>query len=322
MKKSEALSRVRKLKDRIAGVQRAGDDSEEFKKWRRDVGVTLTHVFGNEDASQVQDFKKISFHPIAISIGGDNSHAYHQAFMRGLKNSQAFLDSVEEEIAEFWPSEAAATPEVRRAEDSSPGSTTRVFVVHGRNTLLRDAMFAFLRAIHLQPLEWSQAARLTKKPSPYVGEILSAAFSHARAVVVLLTPDELASLRPEFLHPSDPPHERDPTGQARPNVLFEAGMAMGRHEDRTVMVEIGSLRPFSDLAGRHVIRLDNSSQRRQDLAHRLEAAGCSLDLSGTDWHSAGDFSEAHAHSRQPGVGPRNAPPSATSSKGAVRRKYQ
>ena len=66
-------------------------------------------------------------------------------------------------------------------------------------------------------------------------------------------------------------------------------MAMGRSEDRTVLVEIGLLRPFSDVAGRHVIRLDNSTQRRQDLAQRLGLAGCPIKLEGTDWHTAGDF---------------------------------
>src|SRR5699024_5914641 len=35
--------------------------------------------------------------------------------------------------------------------------------------------------------------------------------------------------------------------------------------------------------------LDNSVGKRQDLADRLRTAGCSLDTSGRDWHSAGDL---------------------------------
>ena len=69
-------------------------------------------------------------------------------------------------------------------------------------------------------------------------------------------------------------------------------MAMSRSEDRTILVEIGILRPFSDVAGRHVIRFDGSTPRRQELAQRLEIAGCPVNLSGTDWHSAGDFEAA------------------------------
>ena len=173
-----------------------------------------------------------------------------------------------------------------------PTDAREVFVVHGRNEQARKAMFEFLRAIGLHPLEWSEAVRATGRPIPYIGDILNAAFSRAHAVVVLLTPDDEARLSKSLRVDNDPPHEVELSGQARPNVLFEAGMAMGRDEDRTVLVEVGEMRPFSDIAGRHVIRLDDSSQRRQELAQRLEAAGCPVNLDGTDWHSAGDFDGA------------------------------
>ncbi len=185
-----------------------------------------------------------------------------------------------------WESEEQST-DVQRFRP--PADTRDVFVVHGRNLMARDALFDFLRSIDLHPVEWSEAVHATGKPAPYVGEILDAAFSRAHAVVVLFTPDDEARLRESLRTDSEPPHETDLTGQARPNVLFEAGMAMGRSEDRTVLVELGSLRPFSDVAGRHVIRLDKSSQRRQELAQRLRAAGCPVNLEGTDWHTAGDF---------------------------------
>jgi predicted nucleotide-binding protein len=165
-----------------------------------------------------------------------------------------------------------------------------VFVVHGRNIAVRNAMFQFLRAIGLRPREWSQAVEDTGKASPYIGEVLEAAFSRAQAVVVLMTPDDEARLRAPYHSEQDPPYEKDLTPQARPNVLFEAGMAMGRAPDRTVLVEVGNVRPFSDIAGRHVVRLNNSSERRQELAQRLSRAGCDVDLAGIDWHREGDFS--------------------------------
>ena len=172
---------------------------------------------------------------------------------------------------------------------SRPSDIRKVFVVHGKNIAARDAMFEFLSSIDLRPLEWNQAVQLTAKPTPYIGEILDAAFSEAQAILVLMTPDDEARLREQFQNNGDPGHETSLTGQARPNVLFEAGMAMGRDPNRTILVELGTLRPFSDVGGRHVIRLDGSSQRRQELAQRLEAAGCPVDLSGTTWHTAGEF---------------------------------
>jgi len=62
----------------------------------------------------------------------------------------------------------------------------------------------------------------TGRPSPYVGDVLKAAFDRAQAVLVLMTPDEEARLRQRFQGPGDASHDTDLTPQARPNVLFEA----------------------------------------------------------------------------------------------------
>lgn len=162
-------------------------------------------------------------------------------------------------------------------------------MIHGRNEAMRRALFDFLRAIDLKPIEWSVAVAFTGKPSPYVGEILDAAMGHAQAIVVLFTGDDQARLRDEFLSVNDPVYERETTPQSRPNVIFEAGLALGKYPERTILVQIGTLRPFSDIAGRHFVRLRNSSKSRQELAGRLKLAGCNVDLSGTDWHDAGTF---------------------------------
>lgn len=155
-------------------------------------------------------------------------------------------------------------------------------------------MFAFLRSIDVKPIEWTSAIAMSKKAAPYVGEILDAAFAKARAIVVLMTPDDLAQLRPDLLQPSDKPYERVLTGQARPNVLFEAGMAFATHPDRTVMVQLGTVREFSDVAGRHVVHMSNEYTRRQEFATKLRNAGCDVDTSGTDWVNAGDFVDPQA----------------------------
>ena len=164
-----------------------------------------------------------------------------------------------------------------------------MFVVHGRNDIARNALFTFLRALGLQPIEWTQAIRRTRQASPYVGTILETAFREAAAVVVLLTPDDEARLRSIYQRRSDPLYEHRLTGQARANVLFEAGMAFGRNPGSTVLVQVGEVRPFSDIAGRHLVHLSNDPTSRQELATKLANAGCNVDTSGTDWLSAGDL---------------------------------
>lgn len=176
-----------------------------------------------------------------------------------------------------------------RVSRSAPRRGNTVFVVHGRDAYARDQVFAFLRAVGLRPLEWSQAIRLVRKGSPYVGEILEAAFREAAAVVVLLTPDDEARLRSIFANAGDPSFERKLTGQARPNVLFEAGMAFGKDPNSTVLVQIGEVRPFSDVGGRHVVHLSNQPTSRQEFVTKLANAGCNVDTTGADWLTAGNF---------------------------------
>lgn len=168
-----------------------------------------------------------------------------------------------------------------------------VWVVHGRDLAQRDAMFDFLRSLGLNPMEFSDVAIQTGVGAPYVGQILDTAFKRANAVVVLLTPDEVAYLRPELAERED---EIAPGRQARPNVLFEAGMAFGHHPDRTILVEVGHLRPFSDIAGRHSIRLNGQLAPLNELAGRLEAAGCPINRNGTDWTRLNRFPAASATS--------------------------
>ena len=67
-------------------------------------------------------------------------------------------------------------------------------------------------------------------------------------------------------------------------------MAFGRNPNRTLLIEVGRVKAFSDIAGRHVIRLTDSPENRQDVAERLQTAGCSVSTSGRDWMKQGNFS--------------------------------
>ncbi len=192
---------------------------------------------------------------------------------------------------------AAAAPIARkqanggRRKSKPPGKL--VWIVHGRDDKFRRAMFDFVRSIGLEPLEWSSAVKATRKGSPYPGEVLDKAFAKASAVIVLLTPDDEAQLRKVHWRKGEEAYEKRLMGQARPNVLFEAGMAFGTHPSQTVLVEVGKCRPFSDTLGRLVVRMNDSAAKRKELADRLAAAGCIVDTTGTNaWMEAGDFSSA------------------------------
>lgn len=68
------------------------------------------------------------------------------------------------------------------------------------------------------------------------------------------------------------------------------------------MVQLGTVREFSDVAGRHVVHMSNDFSKRQELVTKLTNAGCIVDTSGTDWAQAGDFIDPQ--SRVPTRSPR------------------
>lgn len=151
---------------------------------------------------------------------------------------------------------------------------SRVFVVHGRDTRPVEVLEQFLIFIGLRAMPWSEARALTGKPSPTTYEIVTAGMAGAGAVIVIFSPDDQARLDPR-LAPGEP--EERPTGQARQNVILEAGMAFATDPQRTIFVQSERTRPISDIDGFNWVPLDGSWDRRQDLYSRLRDAGTRVD---------------------------------------------
>ena len=179
-----------------------------------------------------------------------------------------------------------------------PPSPKRVMVVYGRDNAARNAMFGFLRDLGLEPVEWEQAVAATGRSTPTTKETIDAAFAVARTVVVLLTPDEEVRLHSDLAGGDGASVAMQP----RPNVYIELGMAFALHPDRVVIVEIGGVRPASDLDGMNTIRLRGGAKELAALRSRLEIAGVQLSPSGsTDWLDGERFSRLEACSRVPVV---------------------
>jgi predicted nucleotide-binding protein len=177
----------------------------------------------------------------------------------------------------------------------SPAPANSVFVVHGRNDRARKQVKKFLRALGLKPHTWKDAEPWTGKGSPNTMDILRAAFDHAYAVVVILTPDEQALLLREYVSRRKP-EEALPRYQARGNVFFEAGMALGLQEARTILVRMGDCAMPSDMDGLSRVELDDTIAKRKQFKKRLEGIGCRGEpIHPQAWKTAGDL-------RRPRVG--------------------
>jgi hypothetical protein len=74
--------------------------------------------------------------------------------------------------------------------------------------------------------------------NPYVNEAVTMIMENAQAIVVMLSPDDEAKLKDQFLTKSERSTEGKLRGQARPNVIFETGIAIGTYHKKTVMVQV------------------------------------------------------------------------------------
>jgi predicted nucleotide-binding protein len=182
-----------------------------------------------------------------------------------------------------------------RSAPAKPVKKTRdnsIWVVHGRDLKLRDDMFSFLRAIDLNPIEWEEAIRATKgSANPIIGDVIDGAMHRAQGILVLFSPDENAKLKPKFATDKDK-RDRLTTleGQPRPNVILEAGMALGAHSDKTILVQVGEIRDISDIAGKHMVILTDTMSSRKTLAQRLrDKLKLKVNLDGNDWTKVGKF---------------------------------
>lgn len=151
---------------------------------------------------------------------------------------------------------------------------TKVFVVHGRDMRPVEVIKQYLLYLGLHMMPWSEAVRLTGESQPHTYDVVKAGMDGSAAVIVIFSPDDEARVKPDFSGEGDP--DRNVQGQARQNVLLEAGMAFATERRRTIFVKSAPTRDISDIAGFNWVKLDARWDSRKDLKNRLESAGAAV----------------------------------------------
>ncbi|HXK16378.1 MAG TPA: TIR domain-containing protein [Polyangiaceae bacterium] len=163
----------------------------------------------------------------------------------------------------------------------------KVFVIHGRNTNAAKEMATFLMALGLEPIVFGELSA-TMGGTPTIADIVTRGMELAQGVIALFTGDEWAELHPGLRNDRDKATE-SARWQARPNVIFEAGMAFGKARGRVIFVLLGNVDLFTDVAGIHFLRPSNDPRGDRDILRRkLLGMGCKVNDSSA-WMSAGDF---------------------------------
>ena len=168
-----------------------------------------------------------------------------------------------------------------------------VFIIHGRDSEAHRELVRFISAIGLQELPFETVADGLGS-TPFIADVVTTGIQKADAVIALFTPDEQAVLYDPQSGRSLGREERASRWQARPNVMFEAGVAFGYSKREPILTLLGAdVSLFSDVAGRHFIRLEDSKAKRQ-LFNRLNATVGPLKPIAADWENStasGDFAK-------------------------------
>jgi hypothetical protein len=144
----------------------------------------------------------------------------------------------------------------------------KIFIIHGRDLEAYEALARFVKALGLDVLDFENVAG-SLGPAPFVADVVFKAIETADAIVALFTPDEHAALYSPTGSNSPLAEHDEARWQARPNVIFEAGIALGSRREHTILATLGAdVQLFSDVNGKHFVRLDAPDGKAQ-LRNRL-----------------------------------------------------
>jgi hypothetical protein len=147
-----------------------------------------------------------------------------------------------------------------------------VFIIHGHDLKVRDELVNFVKALGLETPSFEDHAG--ESSAPVILNVVLDGIRDADLVIALFTAEEHAALYNPATGAYEGGRENESRWQARPNVIFEAGMALGLKGDRTILVTLGSyVKLLSDLAGVHYVDLTSKDAKKtlhKKLASLLE----------------------------------------------------
>lgn len=257
----------------------------------------IRHIFGETPDPDAEVVALLNF----IFVSSPKARFYEETFA-ALNGEVLGPRGIERDADGFHlppsvvPRTAANSPTVsRRTAPMTPAPTaatsdpTRVFVVHGRDLRPVNVLEQFLIYIGLRQMTWSDARALTGQPSPTTYDIIRKGMEAAGAIIVIFSPDDEARLKASLADPSE--QAEDLTGQARQNVLLEAGMAFALAPHKTVFLRSARTREISDISGFNWVKMNGTWDSRDDLVRRLRDAGAAVakDLGDLRGPHAGPF---------------------------------
>jgi predicted nucleotide-binding protein len=263
--KAAALKRINKTLEKIPELKKLPRSSPEFEKWERNTEVVIENSFG-EKSRHVGDFKNISFGLVAFEVGTPKSE-WEKAYLRGLESAESILQSMIEEVEEYWEDDVYENSNQQKYEsdrENINNSNNNVFIIHGHDNGTKEKVARFITKLGLTPIILHE--------QPNQGNTIIEKFEENADVayaIALLTPDDVGA---------EKNCQKNLNPRARQNVIFEFGYFIGRlGRKRVCGILSGDIEIPSDYSGVLYLKLDPADGWKMDLIKEFKAIGIDVD---------------------------------------------
>jgi predicted nucleotide-binding protein len=257
MKKEEAIAKLNELIGQIDLLKTKSKRSPDFIRWKRDVEIAITYIFG-DGTRHIVDFKEIRYSLGSFSSNTPSS-AFEEAFRRGLDNARVILESMISEIQQYW-NEEKVTKSNKSVDTQEIISKNVVFIVHGHDELMKKDVQLLLSRAYLYDVVLHECP---DKGRTIIDKLIDES-SIAGYVIALLSPDDKMG---------------DGEKRARQNVILEIGYFLGKlGKDRVRLLRKGNVEIPSDLQGILYENYDDNGAWKIKLLKEMKAVGIDFDL--------------------------------------------
>lgn len=268
--KVKAYERLKELLAASESSDYSWVSSGKSTEWERNVQAALRRLFG-EKSEHVTSFKNVSYSPMVFTDGMPDS-VWAECFREGMVQAQAIMRAAIQETEDYDVEGSNSTRSHRdstlsinssRMKTSRRADIRKVFVVHGHDAEMREAVARFLEKLGLEPVVLSEQA----SSGNTVIEKFER-FSDVKFAIVLLSPDDVGTtaMTPAELR-----------SRPRQNVVLELGYFLGRlGRDRVCPLVRGKLDLPSDFHGVVYVAFEAETWKLH-LMKELKAAGLDID---------------------------------------------
>jgi len=230
---------------------------------RKKVNSTLKDILGS-GTIEYSEYELTSFYPHHFQFGEsfDERRVHYTDKLRAAAlQLKALKEVLEERVAH-----AVSSQELSTAQPSPTSNTGKVFIVHGHDHGVKEAVARFIEKLGLEPIILHEQPNEGKTVIEKIERHATADFA-----VVLFTPDDTG-------YPSKKPDEAKP--RARQNVVLELGYFMARlGRNRVALLQVGDdIEIPSDFSGVLYLTFDNGGGWKYQLASEMKARGMAIDM--------------------------------------------